>query len=277
MRVRPEIFLAVTACASPLAAQRWQRSTPATPPAADRVLVPAGPFTMGADAGGEPDERPAHTRVLAAFAIDRHEVTRRDYFRCVRARVCNDASLRRGWVNPDAPVTGVTWFMAERYCQWAGARLPTEAEWEKAARGSDRRVYPWGNEAPTPARAVYGLRMNVGEPASVGSRPAGASAFGALDMAGNVWEWTATVYDPYAYRSPETEPTCARALATYADLRRRGAYAFTGAMGIPARCERVLRGGAWNYWPDGLRSTNRVHHEPTGAYPVSGFRCAVTP
>jgi len=116
--------------------------------------------------------------------------------------------------------------------------------------------------------------MHLGQPEPVGTHPTGASPYGALDMAGNVWEWTSTVYDPYAYRRPTTEATCESALATFRELNHLGLYAFTGAMGIPNRCQNVLRGGAWNYWPSGLRSTNRVHHEPTGRYPVSGFRCA---
>lgn len=267
--------LAACAVASCLALPlRAQPRAPAAPPAVDRVVVPAGPFTMGADAGGEPDERPAHAVTLRAFRIDRTEVTREDYRRCVRAGVCEGFYARPGWREPRAAVTGVSWFMAVRYCRWVGGRLPTEPEWEKAARGADGRTYPWGNERPTRARAVFGQRMNVGEPAAVGARPEGASPYGALDMAGNVWEWTASVYDPYAYAHPEEEPTCERALAALADLRRRNLWSFTGAMGLPSVCERVLRGGAWNYWPDGLRTTNRVHHPPTGRYPVSGFRCA---
>jgi formylglycine-generating enzyme required for sulfatase activity len=237
--------LAVTA-ALPLAAQptRARVRPPATPPPVDRVLVPAGPFTMGSNAEGEPDERPEHTRTLHAYRIDRHEVTREDYFRCVRAGRCSDAWARAGWTDPRGPVTSVSWSMAQAYCRWAGGRLPTEPEWEKAARGTDGRRFPWGNDPPTPAHAVYGLRMNVGQPAPVGTHALGASPYGALDMAGNVWEWTATVYDPYAYREPAIEPTCARALATYADLRRLNLWAFTGAMGIPNNCHYVLRGGA---------------------------------
>ena len=244
------------------------------PPPIDRVLVPAGAFTMGNDVEGEPDESPVHTRTLAAFRIDRLEVTREDYQRCVRAGVCQDAWRRPTWTDPHGPVTGVSWHQARTYCRWVSGRLPTEAEWEKAARGADGRRFPWGNDPPTRERAVYGLRMNVGQPEPVGSHPSGASPFGALDMAGNVWEWTESVYDPYAYRYPDTVPTCETALAAYADLRHLNRWAFTGAMGIPDACQRVLRGGAWNYWPSGLRASNRVHHEPDGRYPVSGFRCA---
>ncbi len=259
----------------PLFAQRRRRPpAPSTPPPVDRVAVPAGPFVMGADGEPEPDEAPRHTRTLPAFRIDRTEVTRAHYQRCVRAGVCQDAWKRPTWTHPDGPVTGVSWHQARTYCRWAAGRLPTEAEWEKAARGADGRRFPWGNEAPTRERAVFGLRMNVGEPAPVGTHPTGASPYGALDMAGNVWEWTESVYDPYAYRTPERVPTCETALAAYADLRRLNRWAFTGAMGIPRDCHRVLRGGAWNYWPDGLRASNRVHHAPEGRYPVSGFRCA---
>ncbi len=268
------LALVTTLVALPLFAHPRRPRPPAVPPPPDRVLVPAGPFTMGNDADGEPDERPQHTRTLAAFRIDRTEVSRGDYFLCVRAGRCRDAWARPGWTDPRGAVTSVSVAEATTYCRWAGGRLPTEAEWEKAARGTDGRRFPWGNEAPTLERAVYGQRMNIGQPEPVGTHPTGASPYGALDMAGNVWEWTSTVYDPYAYRRPTTEATCESALAAFRDLNHLGLYAFTGAMGIPNRCQNVLRGGAWNYWPSGLRSTNRVHHEPTGRYPVSGFRCA---
>ncbi|MEI8257275.1 MAG: formylglycine-generating enzyme family protein [Deltaproteobacteria bacterium] len=267
-------LLAAVTVAQPLFAQRPERPA-VSPPAPDRVTIPAGEFVMGSDTLGERDERPAHRVTLPAYAIDRTEVTRGSYQRCSRAGVCEDA-----WIpmptfrDPAQPVVAITWFAARNYCRWAGGRLPTEAEWEKAARGTDGRIYPWGNEPPTPERAVYHLRMNVGHPAAVGTHPAGDSPYGLHDMAGNVWEWTESVYDPYAYTRPGSTATCESALATFADLRRRGDQSFTGAMGIPTLCQRVLRGGAWNYWPGGLRSSNRVHHEPTGHYPVSGFRCA---
>ncbi|MBI5517594.1 MAG: formylglycine-generating enzyme family protein [Deltaproteobacteria bacterium] len=260
----------------PLLAQPAPRVA-VTPPAPDRVRVSAGGFTMGTSTAGEPDERPAHHREVAEFFLDRTEVTRGSYQRCVRAGVCEAAAARPTFRDPSQPVVNVSWFMARAYCAWAGGRLPTEPEGEKAARGTDGRTWPWGNDPPTPSRAVYGQRMSVGSPARVGERPSGASPYGALDLAGNVWEWTETVYDPYAYTRPGTEPTCATALAAFTDLRRRNLWAFTGAMGIPSECQRVLRGGAWNYWPDGLRATNRVHHEPRGRYPVSGFRCAADP
>ena len=265
------VACAVTSLAAmPLGAQ----PSLVTPPPVDRVLVPAGDFTMGSDTEGEGDERPAHTVTLRAFRIDRREVSRGDWRRCVRARVCGDAYARPGWTDPRGPVSSVSWTMARTYCRWAGGRLPTEPEWEKAARGTDARRFPWGNDPATPQRAVYGQRMNIGQPLPVGTHPDGASPYGALDMAGNVWEWTASVYDPYAYRTPTREPTCADALASLADLRRAGRQAFTGAMGLPRECERAIRGGAWNYWPSGLRVTNRVHHPERGRYPVTGFRCA---
>jgi len=247
---------------------------PVAPPPADRVLVPAGAFTMGADTGGEPDERPAHRVELRAFRIDRTELPREHYVRCVRAGVCSDIPAPARFSSARQPVIVVSWPMARRYCRWAGGRLPTEEEFEKAAGGTDRRVYPWGNEPPTLERAVYAQPMGTGATAPVGTHPAGASPYGALDMAGNVWEWTETTYDPYAYQRPTQTATCESALAAYADLRRRGLWAFTGAYGIPEACHRVLRGGAWNYRPQGLRVTNRVHHAPDFRGLVAGFRCA---
>ncbi len=262
---------------APLFAQRAPtRARPVVaPPTLDRVVIPAGEFVMGSNTSGERDERPEHRLALPAFAMDRTEVTRANYYRCVRAGVCEDAWLPRDtFRDPAQPIVAVSWFAARAYCHWAGGRLPTEQEWEKAARGPEGRTYPWGNDAPTPARAVYHLRMNLGHPAPVGTHPGGDSPYGLHDMAGNVWEWTESVYDPYAYTRPSTVATCESALASFADLRHRNDQSFTGAMGIPNQCQRVLRGGAWNYWPEGLRSSNRVHHEPTGRFPVSGFRCA---
>lgn len=251
------------------------------PPAADRVAVPAGPFTMGADRGGEADEHPAHRVTLRAFTIDRLEVTNADYRRCVTAGVCR-APRRFGpeVERPRQPVVGVAWDDAERYCAWTGGRLPTEAEWEKAARGTDARRFPWG-DAPEPdlEHAVFASLLRG--PGEVGARPVGASPYGALDMAGNVWEWVADVYGPFEYakgeRTDPTGPTCAEAEASYRRLRAEGRSGFTGTNPIPETCERVLRGGAWNYPGPGLRTSNRVHHPPTFHIRYSGFRCASAP
>ncbi len=274
----PLLALAVLAGLSPLAGVLPARADLPALPAPDRVPVPAGEFTMGADRGGEADERPAHRVSLDAFSIDRLEVTNEAYAACVAARRCRPAKrFDRDAERPRRPVVGVSWSDAEAYCSWAGGRLPTEAEWEKAARGTDGRRYPWG-DAPEPdlQHAVFGSLQRVA--AEVGGRPAGASPYGALDMAGNVWEWVRDVYGPLEYakgdrRSP-TGPTCAEAEADYRRLRAGGRQGFTGTNPIPETCERVLRGGAWNYPGPGLRTTNRVHHPPTFHIRFSGFRCA---
>ncbi|MBP6829940.1 MAG: formylglycine-generating enzyme family protein [Deltaproteobacteria bacterium] len=249
----------------------------ATPPPPDRVRVPAGPFVMGEDARGEADERPRHTRTLPAYEIDRTEVTRENYERCVRAGRCTgprplDARFR----DPRQPVVGVSWFQATAYCAWVGARLPTEAEWEKAARGGDGRTFPWGETYPTLRMATFGHEEHTGHPDPVGSHPGFPSPYGALDLAGNVWEWVDDPYDPYAYREPTVAPTCERALATLNDLRTRRVRGFTGSNPLPTTCERVLRGGGWNYGGAGLRSSNRVHHAPSYRLVMSGFRCAAS-
>jgi formylglycine-generating enzyme required for sulfatase activity len=207
----------------------------------DRVPVPAGPFTQGSTHGQE-DERPARKVTLRAFAIDRTEVTRGAYARCVEAGRCRAPATPAG--EADLPVTGVDWHDAEAYCRFAGGRLPTEAEWEKAARGTDGREYPWGNDADC-AKGNWGsfegegpcAGKNPGHPVAVGSYPAGASPYGALDMGGNVWEWVADRYDD--------DPT-----------------------------RRVVRGGSCCSFFVGPRAANRNAWAPDHRDADLGFRCA---
>ena len=219
------------------------------PGRADRVVVPAGPSKQGSTKGDE-DERPERTVVVKAFAIDRTEVTRARYAACVVARRCKALPApAAGEARTDAelPVTNVSWADAQAYCRFAGGRLPTEAEWEKAARGTDGREYPWG-DALECARANWGnfegegpcAGKNPGRPVRVGSYPTGASAYGALDLGGNVWEWVADKYDD-----------------------------------DPAR--RVVRGGSCCSYFVGPRAANRNAWAPEHRDADLGFRCAGKP
>ena len=165
------------------------------------VYVPAGEFLMGstdADLDAKADENPQHKVTMDTFWIDRTEVAKDQYQKCVDAGKCA-VPVCSGTGISDHPVVCVSWQDATNYCAWAGRRLPTEAEWEKAARGTDGRKYPWGNEAPDDKRLNY--NANVGKTSAVGSYPSGASPYGALDMAGNVWEWVADWYDQNYYTS----------------------------------------------------------------------------
>jgi formylglycine-generating enzyme required for sulfatase activity len=166
----------------------------------ERVLIPAGSFVKGSNRGAD-DERPMAKRSLPAYRIDRTEVTRAMYARCVAARRCPQPAIDLAQ-DPELPVTNVNWHEAHAFCAFAGGRLPSEDEWEKAARGTDGREYPWGNELDC-GRANWGnfenegpcAGKNPGRPSKVGSYPQGASPYGVDDMAGNVWEWTADKYD----------------------------------------------------------------------------------
>ncbi|NIO07456.1 MAG: SUMF1/EgtB/PvdO family nonheme iron enzyme [Deltaproteobacteria bacterium] len=180
------------------------------------VTVPAGPFTMGSDVGPE-DERPAHRVELPKFTIDRTPVTNAQFALFLEAVGSespegaryydvddDDARIHREegrWLADDGfedhPVMEVSWTGALSYCSWLGKRLPTEAEWEKAARGSDGRKFPWGNSPPDATRAQYQAGWN--ESAPVDGFPAGASPYGVLDLAGNAWEWVSSAYRPYPY------------------------------------------------------------------------------
>jgi formylglycine-generating enzyme required for sulfatase activity len=252
------------------------------------ALVPAGPFVMGADSGGEDDEHPAHEVTIPAFYLDLTEVTNEAYDACTAKKVCrpkDEEVASRNHAGPDAnfhhpkqPVVGVSWFDAKTFCTHHGKRLPREAEFEKAMRGTDGRKYPWGNEPPTEEKAVFGRQFGRDTTDDVGSHPDGRGPYGHLDLAGNVWEWVEDEYDPMAYRRPTaatgTPGTCNDILKTLADLRNRRAQGFTGTNPIPNECERVLRGGAFNYYATGLRGTNRVHHPGRYRLVMSGFRCA---
>jgi serine/threonine-protein kinase len=218
------------------------------------LLVPAGPFKMG------PKRREVR---LDAFHIDRRPVTNRQFKRFVDVTgyFPEDEGarrflqhFRRGEIPAgleDHPVVNVSWTDAAAYAAWAGKRLPTEAEWEKAARGSDGRKYPWGPDEPTPAHANFGSRTRGTTP--VGAHPAGASPYGLDDMAGNVWEWCEDVDDATFYtEGPADNPR------------------LTG----PPSAPRVLRGGAWMYAARSLRTTTRTAFEPTARFASGGFRCA---
>ncbi len=176
----------------------------------ESVEVPAGSFLMGCepdrDATCDPDEQPAHDVELSGFRIDTLEVSVGQFAACVDDGVCTTpATPDTSDEQPGLPRTHVSVDQAARYCEWAGKRLPTEAEWEKAARGTDGRLYPWGDEAPDCATAALpGCGDRV---APVGTHPGDASPYGALDMAGNAWEWVSDYYDDdYYAASPPGNP-----------------------------------------------------------------------
>ncbi len=183
------------------------------------VYVPAGEFLMGSeDEHASLDEKPEHLVYLSAYWIYQTEVTNQQYRQCILAGACRGEL--EDYPEDDHPANYIFRWMGSMYCKWAGGRLPTEAEWEKAARGTDGRKYPWGNEPVTGERANF-CDVNCPEDgadksqddgyahtAPVGSYPAGASPYGALDMAGNVWEWVSDGYDPEYYaESPYRNPT----------------------------------------------------------------------
>jgi len=261
-------------------------------PAPDMVLVSAGEFTMGASAdvgfeackklyiGHESDckrewytpEEPAHKVTLDAFYIDKYEVTNGKYAECVKAGKCTEPGEKKSFTRNsyygnaeynDYPVIYVDWTQAKTYCEWRGGRLPTEAEWEKAARGTDGRTYPWGNEFDgtkvnfcdkncTYDWANKNYDDGYADTAPVGNYPSGASPYGAMDMAGNVWEWVSSEYKPYPYKADD------------------GREDLTNVKNV-----KVLRGGSWGYNGDNVRAMNRYRYGTDIRDYDIGFRCVV--
>lgn len=251
------------------------------------VEIPSGSYLMGT-ADGDADEKPVHQVTVAGFCMDRTEVTVAMYADCVRRSLCPPAPTTAAWpgINEedqkfdsqfcnggrpdrgDHPINCVDWSQADTYCRAVGKRLPTEEEWEYAARGTDGRMYPWGNAAPSASllnscgaeflamgarlgrsgwKSMYSGDDGWESTAPVGSYPAGASPFGVLDMAGNVWEWTSSGYSE-DYRSPRSDE------------------------------RRVIRGGAWGYDdPSFVRTTNRGKGTLANRGADLGFRCAAAP
>jgi formylglycine-generating enzyme required for sulfatase activity len=222
-----------------------------------RVPVPAASFLMGSETGAA-DEKPVHRISGSAFVMDRNEVTNARFQSCVRAGACPPPSLkgstmrRRYFDDPafaDYPVIFVSWAQAQAFCTFAGGRLPSEAEWERAAAGSEPRTYPWGESAPDCSKANFA--GCVGDTDRVGRRVAGQSPYGAFDMAGNVWEWTADWYDAGYYKeSPKQDPT-----------------------GPANGTLKVMRGGCWVSGASSLRTTCRKAELPSAWAPNVGFRC----
>jgi formylglycine-generating enzyme required for sulfatase activity len=273
-------------------------AAPESPEEADEpgmVLIPAGIFPRGCsphDPHCYDNERPAREIYLDGFHIDRTEVTVAEYLLCVDSGRCSEEALRFhtphqstrvtpgtghnkstteepapsrecNWAMPgrgDHPINCVSWDQAVAYCAWAGKRLPTEAEWEKAARGTKPRVYPWGNDPPSCGRAVIrsasGVRCGNQTTAPVGSKQAGQSPYRLFDMSGNVWEWVSDWYaEDYYVRAPDRNPP-----------------------GPPSGDWRVMRGGDYGSeiqgHIDALRVSNRYSFRGHMRFSFAGFRCA---
>ena len=237
------------------------------------VLVPAGEFTMGGNAADElkacqkfesecniawfMDEEPRHQVNVGAFYIDIYEVTNGSYQTCEQAGVCASPQASYSSTRSDYygnseferyPVIQVDWNQAKTYCEWRGARLPTEAEWEKAARGTSEHLYPWGDELN---QAFANFSYSTGDTTPVGSYPNGKSPYGLYDLAGNVWEWVSSLYQPYPYDSND------------------------GRESLTASGLRIARGGSWGLVGVSVSSAYRYGIEPTHSDLDLGFRCAM--
>ena len=226
-------------------------------------LVPAGEFTMGYNKGYD-DEKPEHLVYLDDYYIDRYEVTVAQFRKCVKAKSCKESDFfnsqdykycNYGQTGRDKhPMNCVSWHGLKAYCEWSDKRLPTEAEWEKAARGTDKRLYPW-NSIPEPS-CDYAVMPEEGDGCGkdktfeVGSKPKGVGPYGTMDLLGNVWEWCSDWYcDDYYGKSPNKNPK-----------------------GCKKYDYKILRGGSWSWGV--VRGSFRDYFNPERGYVNEGGRCA---
>jgi serine/threonine-protein kinase len=234
------------------------------------LYIPAGEFVMGSDTGDE-DQKPARIIDLDAYWIDQTEVTNKMYALCVAAGVCKEpvgktSSTHASYYgNPDFenyPVLYIDWNMAKAYCEWVNRRLPTEAEWEKAARGPNANIYPWGDIFDGSLLnfcdrncsfewADKSFDDGFADVAPVGNYPLGKSIYGAYDMGGNVWEWASSLYRPYPYNAAD------------------------GREDLVSTGSRVVRGGSWVNYIYSLTSASRYWNSQSDTYYHVGFRCAM--
>ncbi|QPJ61091.1 MAG: formylglycine-generating enzyme family protein [Candidatus Nitronauta litoralis] len=226
---------------------------------AGMIYIPEGYFPMGTNSGNSEDQQPMHYVYTSAFYIDRQEVSNAQYKKFLDAtshtkpRFWDDVRFNQ----PDLPVVGVSWFDAMAYARWKGGRLPTEAEWEKAARGNDGRMYPWGAKWERGFHLyfinVYGVEDNYPFTGPVDYFESGASPFGLLNTAGNVWEWCLDWYDKDYYQvSPELDP-----------------------QGPDKKRMKVIRGGSWVNTIDDISLTRRGRNFPHIKNSLYGFRIVV--
>jgi formylglycine-generating enzyme required for sulfatase activity len=246
---------------------------------AGMACIPGGPFLRGVDAGKHAPARPQATVWVQTFYMDTHEVTYGAYKACVQAGRCRKAGpTYRDFDNPQQPINGVSWYDAKAYCEAQGKHLPTEAQWEKAARGTDGRLYPWGDAPATCERAVImdargrscgqkqrsKTHADVGRPEPVGSRP--PNPYGLHDMSGNAWEWVADWFTP-------SWKACGEACL---GVEPKGPC--EGLEPCAGHTDKVVRGGSW-FWPASYATTvYRRPHVPANrpVFHHFGFRCAAS-
>ena len=252
--------------------------SPPIPDVSEMAIIPAGEFQRGSDdTEADDDEQPVRMIYLDTFYIDRYEVTNAQYKQFVDANPSwqkdripgeyHDGDYLKHWAGnnypenkENHPVVYISWYAAMAYAEWAGKRLPTEAEWEKAARGGlVEKAYPWGNSID-PSKANYSVEIE--DTTSVGNYP--ANAYGLYDMAGNAWEWCLDLYETDFYdRSPLRNPVAGESLTEITETFR--------AVHSP----RVLRGGYWNNPPAFVRVADRYKRYPGSTHRGSGFRCVI--